>query len=99
MFLFSRTRIDQTIDTATKPDYSDHVTDSAASYDDDIIANLQILGLRPGASWDQVTQAHDRLVSDLTPGPGASHRNVALAEQFLSEVNNAYASLRVLSVA
>lgn len=61
--------------------------------------HLRALGLPPEASWEQVTDAHRRLVSDLTPGPGASHQKVQLAEEFLKEVNRAYASLRTLAVA
>ncbi len=59
--------------------------------------HLKTLGLNPGASWEEVCQAHARLVADLTPGPGADHRNVELANRLLDEVNQAFDSLRVLS--
>ncbi len=73
--------------------------DEAASESPATAVHLQMLGLSPGATWDEITEAHARLVSDLTPGPNASHRNVSLAEQFLNEVNQAFASLRMQSVA
>ena len=66
---------------------------------DDVAVSLRALGLPPTANWDEIATAHRRLVSDLTPGPDASHRNVELAERFLREVNEAYASLQILSVA
>lgn len=60
---------------------------------------LEILGLQESATWDEITRAHRSLVSDLTPGPDASHRNVALALSMLEDVNRAFASLRVRMVA
>ncbi|MGH1489686.1 MAG: hypothetical protein ACRBK7_09880 [Acidimicrobiales bacterium] len=85
--------------TAKKAAGKTSATDKAASDSPATAVHLQMLGLSPGATWDEITEAHARLVSDLTPGPNASHRNVSLAEQFLSEVNQAFASLRMQSVA
>ncbi|MEM7276235.1 MAG: hypothetical protein AAF547_24385 [Actinomycetota bacterium] len=65
---------------------------------DEAARHLRVLGLGPGASWDEICDAHRRLVADLTPGAGASHPNVALAESFLREVNDAFSSLRIHSV-
>jgi len=70
---------------------------SAASRD--VVQDLRTLGLAPGATWEDICRAHARLVADLTPGPDASHRNVALAETLLDEVNAAFSSLRFSSVA
>lgn len=56
--------------------------------------HLQVLGLAPDATWDEIRTAHRRLVADLTPGPDANHRNVALANRLLAEVNRAFDSLR-----
>jgi hypothetical protein len=64
---------------------------------DELGVQLQVLGLARGASWDDICVAHRRLVADLTPGPDASHRNVALARRLLSEVNSAFDSLRARS--
>ncbi len=64
---------------------------------DEASEHFRALGLRTGASWDEICDAHRRLVSDLTPGPEASHRNVALANRLLDEVNQAFASLRARS--
>lgn len=61
--------------------------------------HLAVLGLDESATWDDVKRAHRSLVSDLTPGPTASHANVAVARQMLEEVNEAFASLRRLQVA
>lgn len=66
---------------------------------EDVVRHLRALGLPPTASWEEATAAHRRLVSDLTPGTDASHRNVQLANEYLQEVNQAYASLRVQAVA
>ena len=66
---------------------------------DDTAMHLQTLGLPPGATWEQATAAHRSLVADLTPGPDASHSNVELAQRYLLEVNQAYASLRTLAAA
>ena len=60
---------------------------------------LAALGLRIGASWGEIERAHRRLVSDLTPGPGASHRNVELALTMLREVDEAFRLLSVRRVA
>ncbi len=62
-------------------------------------ASLSILGLDIGAIWEDVERAHRSLVSDLTPGPDADHRNVGLALSMLHEVNEAFASLSVRRVA
>ncbi len=61
--------------------------------------SLAALGLDSGASWEEIERAHRRLVSDLTPGPNASHRNVELALSMLREVNDAFKSLSVRWVA
>jgi hypothetical protein len=66
---------------------------------EDAAAHLQALGLPASATWEQATEAHRRLVADLTPGPDASHSNVELAYRYLNEVNQAYASLRTLAAA
>jgi DnaJ-domain-containing protein 1 len=55
---------------------------------------LQVLGLDTGASQTQIEESYRQLVSDLTPGPDASHRNVQLALHLLDEVNAAYVALR-----
>ncbi len=62
-------------------------------------ASLSILGLDIGAVWEDVERAHRSLVSDLTPGPDADHRNVGLALSMLHEVNEAFASLSLRRVA
>ncbi len=61
--------------------------------------HLAALGLGSGASWDEVERAHRSLVSDLTPGPDANHRNVDLALSMLGEVNEAFRSLSIRWVA
>lgn len=66
---------------------------------DEAARHLRVLGLSPGATSDEIRRAHARLVADLTPGPEASHRNVALAQSLLDEVNTAFDSLRLSSVA
>lgn len=60
----------------------------------DVAQHLQVLGLTTEATWDEIRAAHRRLVADLTPGPDATHRNVALANHLLAEVNRAFDSLR-----
>lgn len=104
--MFSRTKIEDQTDIESKAaelrsaSATSGVERSVTVPENDATAvHLQMLGLAPGASWDEIVEAHARLVSDLTPGPNASHRNVSLAEQFLSEVNQAFASLRMQSVA
>ena len=67
--------------------------------DAELATHLRALGLSEGASWEDITEAHRRLVSDLTPGPSASHRKVSLAKKYLAEVNAAYESLQLLAVA
>ncbi|MEM7323911.1 MAG: hypothetical protein AAF531_12560 [Actinomycetota bacterium] len=84
MFFFGRTKIE---------------TEEAVISRDDVADNLRILGLSNGASWDDICAAHQRLVADLTPSAGATHQNVALAEAFLREVNDAFSSLQIRSVA
>ena len=54
---------------------------------------LAALGLNGEASWRDIERAHRSLVSDLTPGPDAKHRNVELAMAMLHEVNEAFHSL------
>lgn len=110
MSLFSRTKIDDQPDTSTSnstignaaitPCRSER-TDARSSAESEAAAaaQLQVLGLLPGATSEEIAVAHARLVSDLTPGAGATHRNVALAEQFLREVNQAFDALRMQSVA
>lgn len=80
--------IDGTVDSSTESD--DHA---------ELAGHLRALGLTEGATWEEITEAHRRLVSDLTPGPSASHRKVALAQTYLDEVNAAYESLQMLAVA
>ena len=63
----------------------------------DTATDLRVLGLPHDASWDEICEAHARLVADLTPGPDASHGKVALAERLLDEVNLAFDSLRARS--
>ena len=87
----SRTSQAETLVTSGETDH--------LSLTNDATAHLQALGLPPGATWEQATEAHRRLVADLTPGPDASHSNVELAQRYLSEVNQAFASLRTLSAA
>ncbi|MEM9654669.1 MAG: hypothetical protein AAGA65_21440 [Actinomycetota bacterium] len=84
MFFFGRTKIE---------------TEEAVISRDDVADNLRILGLSNDASWDDICAAHQRLVADLTPSAGATHQNVALAEAFLREVNDAFSSLQIRSVA
>lgn len=84
------------------PDVTNGRTDIAAvpvngSRIEDPCADLRVLGLSPDASWEQILEAHARLVSDLTPGDGADHGNVALAERLLDEVNRAFDALRARS--
>lgn len=81
-----------------QPDVTDRAGESRAA-SRDVVQDLRVLGLAPGATWEDICQAHARLVADLTPGPDASHRNVALAEKLLDEVNAAFAALRFSSVA
>ena len=106
MFMFSRMKSDVTATPPTtsvraaRPGTMDPAIEAeAADISDEAEPHLRALGLSPGASWEEVSRAHASLVADLTPGPGASHRNVALAKALLDEVNSAYASLRLLSVA
>lgn len=99
MLFFGRSKMDDQNSTSAAPAAPAPSGPGAAVTDERSAANLRTLGLSVGASWDEITQAHARLVSDLTPGPGASHRNVALAEELLAEVNQALASLRMQSVA
>lgn len=61
--------------------------------------HLATLGLNGQASWEDIKRAHRSLVSDLTPGPEADHRNVELALAMLHDVNEAYESLSVRRVA
>ena len=106
MFMFSRMKSGATSTApatsvrAARPATVDPAIEAeAADVIDQAAPHLRALGLSPGASWEEVSRAHASLVADLTPGPGASHRNVALAMALLDEVNSAYASLRLLSVA
>lgn len=99
VFLFSRAKMDgQMTSDPAAPTSVDNAEPRSGRSDDDT-EHLRILGLAPGASWDEICRAHERLVADLTPGPEASHRNVALARNLLNEVNSAFASLRLSSVA
>lgn len=84
MFFFGRTR---------------NEIQEAVTTHDDVTHNLRVLGLSHDASWDDICAAHRRLVADLTPSAGANHQNVALAEAFLREVNDAFSSLQIRSVA
>lgn len=58
-----------------------------------------ILGVPENASWDDICAAHARLVSDMTPGPGADHSRVQLALSMLDEVDQAFATLQRQAVA
>ncbi len=58
-----------------------------------IAFHLKKLGLKPGATWEQITHAHGSLISDLTPSSGANHSNVGLANQLRAEVDEAYQAL------
>ena len=58
-----------------------------------------MLGLSRKASWEDIERAYRSLVSDLTPGPQAEHRNVELALSMLNEVNEAFSWLSVRRVA
>lgn len=58
-----------------------------------IAFHLSKLGLKPGASWDEIDAAYDRLIADVTPGASASHANVALANSLRVEVETAYHAL------
>ncbi len=53
-----------------------------------------ILGVSDDASWEQICEAHARLVADMTPGPKADHQRVTLALAMLDEANLAFASLQ-----
>lgn len=61
--------------------------------------HLAALGLSKTASWEDIERAYRSLVSDLTPGPEAGHRNVELALSMLHEVNAAFSFLSVRRVA
>lgn len=74
---------------------SKHITSESSS----TRRNLAALGLNAGASWEDIERAYRGLVSDLTPGPDADHRNVELALTMLQEVNEAFRSLAVRRVA
>ncbi len=58
-----------------------------------------ILGVSPEATWEEICEAHERLVADMTPGPKADHLRVTLALSMLDEVNLAFASLQRQAVA
>ncbi len=72
---------------------------SSAPKAEDSTVWLSALGLKDGASWEHIHAAHQSLVADLTPGSGASHSKVELAERLLAEVNEAYDALRLRHVA
>jgi hypothetical protein len=60
---------------------------------------LAVLGLDETATVEDITLAHHRLVSDLTPGPDADHGRVELALAMLEEVDQAYRWLKMSAVA
>lgn len=60
---------------------------------------LSVLGLDETASAEDISAAHRRLVSDLTPGPDANHGRVELALAMLEEVDQAYRWLKLSAVA
>jgi hypothetical protein len=98
MFQLSRSKVDNRMAT----DVANGRTEVAAvsvsgSRVEDRCADLRVLGLSAEASWEQILAAPARLVSDLTPGDGADHGNVALAERLLDEVNRAFDALRARS--
>jgi len=72
---------------------------SATRFDIGTQDHLQVLGLDESASWADIKRAHRSLVSDLTPGPDADHRNVGLALAMLDDVNRAFTLLRIRMVA
>lgn len=72
---------------------------TAARQPEESTVCLSILGLKDGASWEHIHAAHQSLVADLTPGSGASHSKVELAQSLLAEVNEAYDTLRLRHVA
>ena len=103
MSLFSRTKVDRRggarFSAPPSPTRANDRTTPSGTRPDEDSHHLRVLGLSPGASSEEIRRAHARLVADLTPGPEASHRNVALAKSLLDEVNRAFTSLRLSSVA
>ncbi len=60
---------------------------------------LAVLGLDETATVEDITLAHYRLVSDLTPGQDADHSRVELALAMLEEVDQAFRWLKMSAVA
>lgn len=96
MFQLGRSNMDNrmTADAVTDPPA---VARTARPHLDDAAPELRALGLPANAGWDQICEAHARLVADLTPGPDAAHGNVGLAKRLLDEVNGAFDTLRARS--
>ncbi len=94
MFQLSRSNTDNRM---TAEVVTERSAPRAATRIDDTSSELRALGLPADASWNEICAAHARLVADLTPGPDASHGNVALARRLLDEVNGAFDALRARS--
>lgn len=98
MFQISRTKMDGPMTTNTVVSCPEAADEQANGGRGDVTsAELRVLGLPAEASWEEIREAHAKLVADLTPGPEASHGNVALARRLLDEVNLAFDSLRARS--
>lgn len=96
MFQLGRSNMDNRMTAETVADRP-AVTASTNSRIDDTAPEFRVLGLPANAGWDQICEAHARLVADLTPGPDAAHGNVGLAKRLLDEVNGAFDTLRARS--
>ncbi|MDA3041319.1 MAG: hypothetical protein O3C27_17685 [Actinomycetota bacterium] len=61
-------------------------------------ALLEILGLFPGATWEDIRAAHRELIDGHRAEPSTDEAQAHLAEQIRREMNSAYAALRLLAV-
>lgn len=59
---------------------------------------LEILGLFPGATWDEVREAHRELIDGHRAEPFTDEPQAQLADEIRREMNSAYAALRLLAV-
>lgn len=59
---------------------------------------LEILGLFPGATWDEVREAHRELIDGHRAEPFTDEAQARLADEIRREMNSAYAALRLLAV-
>ncbi len=59
---------------------------------------LEILGLFPGATWDDVREAHRELIDGHRAEPFTDEAQARLADEIRREMNSAYAALRLLAV-